>query len=71
MKIKRSKVEYGCFTAYAVCEACDKVVLKRPFSWESDHIGAGENEKITGVMEEELAKKEIIYCCKCGKKLET
>ena len=60
---------YGCFTATLRCDECNKINLTKEFSWDRDHIGMGEKEKINGVMLLESEKREINYCVKCGKSL--
>ncbi len=57
---------YGCFEVIAICDECKKLLYNRGFSWEIDHIGINDTEKIIEIMEQKRFEKEINYCYKCG-----
>lgn len=60
---------YGCFTAYYVCKNCEKVLFKEGFSWDRQHIGIGEQDKIEQYMDIKAVEKQMYFCFKCGTKI--
>lgn len=66
MKLMLIDRQYGCFQVIAKCDVCDKKLFNRAFSWNDDHIGMGEEEKINTIMEMKRQDMEMNYCFKCG-----
>ena len=66
MELVIKDLRYGCFEVVAICNECKKPLFNRSFSWDSDHIGINDTEKIIEVMEQKRFEEEINYCYKCG-----
>lgn len=66
MKLLIEDRGYGCFRVTAKCNECNKILFGREFSYDSDHIGIGNKEKIYTVMENNRQDMEMNYCFKCG-----
>ncbi len=69
MKLKIIDNQYGCFLVKVVCDFCQKSVINIGFSWDRQHIGVGEKEKIREYVRNELETKDMHYCYRCGTEL--
>lgn len=69
INIKLGPCSYGtCYTAYAYCSGCGRLIKKLPLSYEKNGVSYTESDAKKAV-EDYLHKEAVNYCYHCGSNL--
>lgn len=67
--IKKEYGKNGIFHVFFNCNNCGKELVIMKLSFERDKIAYANDGKIKEVLQKEMERHEIVYCCRCGKSI--